>query len=198
MWCVRSCRVEDVPPRCAQALGVNARSRGSKMEPGDNVRTGHSASSHQRISSSVVTVNTVPACTEMAMVGRRLARRPPGRPGHQPSVTTNCRTGPPGGTHPVRSAAVRADRGCGRLPRPRGGTHSLAAMGALLPMIGRGTRPSVRVRTLAEGRLPPPLGGRGQDQASGNRRRPAIPAPLVPCCESSRWVVDGLTAVEFT
>lgn len=67
-----------------------------------------------------------------------------------------------------------------------------------LPMIGRGTCPSVRVRTLAEGRLAPPLGGRGQDQASGDRRRPAIPAPLVPCCESSRWVVDGLTAVEFT
>jgi len=32
----------------------------------------HSASFHQRISSSVVPVNTVPACTEMAMVGRRL------------------------------------------------------------------------------------------------------------------------------
>src|SRR5450759_5104509 len=67
-----------------------------------------------------------------------------------------------------------------------------------MPMIGRGTRPSVRVWTLAEGRLAPPLGGRGKDQASGDRARPAIPAPLVPCCESSRWVVDGLTAVEFT
>jgi len=35
-------------------------------------------------------------------------------------------------------------------------------------------------------------------QASGDRRRPAIPAPLVPCREPSRWVINGFTAVEFT
>ena len=39
---------------------------------------------------------------------------------------------------------------------------------------------------------------RGEKQASGDRRRPAIPAPLVPCREPSRWVINRFTAVEFT
>jgi hypothetical protein len=59
-----------------------------------------------------------------------------------------------------------------------------------VPMIGRGTRPSGRVVHAA--------GGRGEEQASGDRRRPAMPAPLVPCRESSRWVINRFTAVEFT
>lgn len=43
------------------------------------------------------------------------------------------------------------------------------------------------------------ISGRGGAvHASGNRRRPAIPAPLVPCRESSRWVIDRFAAVEFT
>src|SRR3954453_2459840 len=39
--------------------------------------------------------------------------------------------------------------------------------------------------------------GRG-GAASGDRRRPAMPAPLVPCRKSSRWPVDRFAAVEFT
>jgi hypothetical protein len=38
---------------------------------------------------------------------------------------------------------------------------------------------------------------RCEEQASGDRQRPAVSAPLVPCRESSRWVINGFTAVEF-
>lgn len=38
----------------------------------------------------------------------------------------------------------------------------------------------------------------GKEQASGDRRRPAMAAPVVPRRESSRWVINRLTAVEFT
>lgn len=36
-----------------------------------------------------------------------------------------------------------------------------------------------------------------QDLSPGDRRRPAVSAPLVPCGESSRRVINGFTAVEF-
>ena len=39
---------------------------------------------------------------------------------------------------------------------------------------------------------------RGEEQASGDRRRPAMRAPLVPCREPRRWVINRFTAVEFT
>ena len=35
------------------------------------------------------------------------------------------------------------------------------------------------------------------EEASRDRRRPAMSAPLVPCRESSGWVINGFTAVEF-
>lgn len=39
---------------------------------------------------------------------------------------------------------------------------------------------------------------RGEERASGDGRRPAMSAPLVPCREPSRRVIKRLTAVEFT
>jgi hypothetical protein len=38
---------------------------------------------------------------------------------------------------------------------------------------------------------------RCEEQASGDRQRPAVSAPLVPRRESSRRVINGFTAVEF-
>jgi hypothetical protein len=47
--------------------------------------------------------------------------------------------------------------------------------------------------------LPDGVGERaGEEEGSGDRRRPAMPAPLVPCRESSRRVINRFTAVEFT
>src|SRR6476646_7125902 len=43
------------------------------------------------------------------------------------------------------------------------------------------------------------MSGRGgSEQASGDRRWPAITAPLVPRRESDRWVINRFRAVELT
>jgi hypothetical protein len=38
---------------------------------------------------------------------------------------------------------------------------------------------------------------RCEEQASADTRWPAVSAPLAPCRESSRWAINGFTAVEF-
>ena len=58
------------------------------------------------------------------------------------------------------------------------------------------TRPGQRALLLEMRGDPRDLKG-CPEQASGDRRRPAVSAPLVPCRESSRWVINGFTAVEF-
>src|SRR5688500_9468927 len=40
-------------------------------------------------------------------------------------------------------------------------------------------------------------GSQAMEEASRDRRRPAMPAPLGPRRESSRWVIDRFTAVQL-